>query len=320
MKIEVKKAIQEANIKSLALNTDFGNLRFEDAHPKLEKIKEWIIEFIDLKFEENLPIKKAREINDRIEQYAKHLDWLKKFSISTLDNPKLEHDNFETLIDNFYTSFFEDFVVRHLCYLKDNVFKKSTDVEKITKAEIIADTIIKNEEKYRKASETAENWIETEGKVISRAINDKTKVFSEKANNEHTKHRVWWWLVGSSSFLIGAIVMALILISKLSGNGENISVGASLLRISVMGMFIYGAFMAYQQFGVQRKLYESYKFKAIALSTMEELIKNYTDRKDRELIMNKAVDIIFSEPSLKEDKITHQRIIDDLLDILKSKV
>lgn len=85
-------------------------------------------------------------------------------------------------------------------------------------------------------------------------------------------------------------------------------------------MFVYGAFLAYQQFRIQRKLYESYKFKAIALSTMEELIKNYTERKDRELIINKAIDIIFSEPSLKEDKVIHQRMIDDLLDILKNKV
>ena len=92
-------------------------------------------------------------------------------------------------------------------------------------------------------------------------------------------------------------------IKNLSGNGEALSVGAALLRISVIAMFFYLAFLAYQQFSIHRKLYESYKFKAIALSTMEDLVKTYTNPGDRELIVTKAIDIIFSEPSFKEERV-----------------
>lgn len=324
MAIEIK-SLKEANIKSLALNNKFGDLKFEDSYPKLEEIKSWILEFIELNYEQYLPVDKVNELENFVNKYIEKLNWLENFSITTSPQPKPEHDNFENEVNDVHKSFFENFVVKYWTYLNlrnfdKNSLKNEVDLEQIRNAGKVAESIIKNEERYRKASETAENWIQTEGRAISSAIKDKTKIFYDKATNEHTGHKVWWWLIASGGFLMGAIIVAFVLIQKLSGNGESISIGASLLRMSVIGMFIYAAFLAYQQFSIQRRLYESYKFKAIALSTMEDLVKTYTEPKDRQFIINKAIDIIFSEPSLKEDKIAHQRMIDELIDILKSKV
>ncbi len=193
--------------------------------------------------------------------------------------------------------------------------------KKIISAERIAENIIANESKYERAQKVAENWIKTEGIAITSTVQDKAQIFRDKANNEHKGFWiVWSWLIGVLMFIFGAIFSSIILINKLSSHGESISVGAALLRVSVVGMFFYMAFLCYQQFSVQRRLYEVYKFKAIALSTMESLISSSTERIDRELIINKAIDIIFSEPSFKEDKVAHQRVIDELLDVIKKKI
>lgn len=192
--------------------------------------------------------------------------------------------------------------------------------KKLESAQAISDVIISNEKKYIEAQKAAENWIKTEGRAIASAVQDKTKIFKDKADNEHTGWNVWPWLVGVAGFAFFAIVVSTKFIDKLSENGESISIGAALLRISVVGMFFYMAFLCYQQFNIQRRLYEIYKFKAIALSTMESLVKTFTEQKDREVIVNKAIEIIFTEPSFKEDKVAHQRVIDELLDVVKKKI
>lgn len=81
----------------------------------------------------------------------------------------------------------------------------------------------------------------------------------------------------------------------------------------------YFAFIFSQQFLNHRKLYEFYKFKAIALVTMEELLKTYTEQGDKELILNKAINIIFSEPIFNEDRHLQQKLVDELVEIIKKK-
>ncbi len=202
--------------------------------------------------------------------------------------------------------------------------KLKSEFDKISKhssqLSVVVDEIAQNQEKYKKAQEVAENWIKTEGKATAAAIQDKSQIFNDKAKKEHTGSRVWVWLIGVLLFAAGAIASAGLLIWKLNGSGEGLSVGAALLRISVVGMFFSLAYLCYQQFSIQRRLYEMYRFKGIALSTMENLIKSFTEPGDRQLIVEKAIDIVFTEPSFKEDKVAHQRVIDELVDVIKKKI
>jgi len=53
---------------------------------------------------------------------------------------------------------------------------------------------------------------------------------------------------------------------------------------------------------------------------MESLIKSFNEPADRQFILSKAIEIIFTERSFKEDKVAHQREIDELLDVIKKKI
>lgn len=210
-------------------------------------------------------------------------------------------------------------------YIKEtaNVLKEfeslDFDPEKIKTIQKVTDNLIKNQKRYEDAAKTAENWIQAEGKALAAAVKDKAIVFNNKADKEHSYVNFRPWLI--ASIISGFVVLAIVgfFIYELRGNG-NISVGTALLRISTLIVVSYFTFLFSQQFLTHRKLYESYKFKAIALYTMEELLKTYTDQKDRELILNKAISIIFSEPVIKEERIAQQKVIGEMFDIVKRKI
>lgn len=157
MAIEIK-SLEKINIESLALSNKFGDLKFEQSYPKLEEIKNWILEFTELNFEKNLPDNKVREINNHIDQYIKHLDWLERFSISTSSNPKSEHDDFENMINNFHRSFFENFVIKYLGYLKDQASAKSLDKKALEQQQ---KAVVQAEKQYKELAENLEQKIKS---------------------------------------------------------------------------------------------------------------------------------------------------------------
>lgn len=193
----------------------------------------------------------------------------------------------------------------------------SVDREKLQEAEAIAIKLTKNAGRYEKATQTAENWIKSEGRALSSALQDKAQIFNDKAEQDHQSKEVWGWFVGG---MVGGVIAFITILIFISKNGTDLSVGSSLLRISVLVVVSYFAFYCLQQFSNHRRLYEIYKFKAIALKTMEELVKSYSEQADRDRILNKATNVVFSEPNLKEDKNVQQKILDELFEIVKKKI
>ncbi len=157
MAIEIK-LLKETDLEFLALNERFGDLKFRSAYPKLEEIKNWILEFVELNYEKYLPIEKTKEINDNFDKYANYLNWLKSFSISASGNPKIEHDNFERDIDNLYRSFFENFVVKYLGYLKDRASEKSQNKKVLVRQQKAA---VQAEKKYNELADSLEKKIQS---------------------------------------------------------------------------------------------------------------------------------------------------------------
>lgn len=190
--------------------------------------------------------------------------------------------------------------------------------EKITKAATLGEELIKNSEKYIEAGKIADNWIEKQGQAIVKTLQNKSAIFDQKANNEHSSKKALGWLFGA---VISAGVSVSVLMLFIFGkSGNELTVGSSLLRISILVVVSYFTVFCIQQFSNHRKLYEAYKFKAISLSTMEELVNSYSGQKDREMILDKAMSIIFNEPSLKEDDKYKQRMLDEMIDIVKKKI
>ena len=198
-----------------------------------------------------------------------------------------------------------------------STFDFEREKKNIENAIKIAKKLTDNEEKYEKAVQTAESWVQAEGKALSSSLKDKAEVFNLKAQ----EHKFsgwsgnWIWLVGS---ILSGIIAVGFIVYFISESGTDLSFGSSLLRISTLFVISYFAFFLLSQFSNNKRLYESYKFKAIALNTMEELVKSYTD--DREEILNRAISIIFSEPTLKDADNFQKRLLEDSMDIIKKKL
>jgi len=198
------------------------------------------------------------------------------------------------------------------------------DKKQIGEAIKMAEKLVKNSSKYEDAIITAENWIQAEWKALSSSLQDKAEIFNTKAE-EHkfiTSKIVWlikWWnwiwLAWSILSWISAIILVIYFILE---TWVEISVWASLLRISVLIVISYFTFFSLSQFSNNKKLYEIYKFKAIALKTMDELIKGYSEDKGK--ILDKAMSIVFNEPTLKEEWNTQQKLLDYSMEIIKKKI
>ncbi|MEX2405639.1 MAG: hypothetical protein WD579_03500 [Candidatus Paceibacterota bacterium] len=335
------------------LRKDLGRHSLEEVKESFDNVKMYLDTVVEYKKFRELPEQYLQILHSRLNEFfefeeqlsnqfqnvSERPQWIKKvkqFEYGTWDalRPIIEYIRFTYVSGDSSTKLFDE-KIKQLEGLGESLsqkLQKATEFEqrverslnevseKSKRITAIADQVAQDEEKYTKAKEVAENWIKTEGKATASTLQDKSKIFSDKADKEHVGRRVWLWLAGVLVFAAGAIFSAILLIWKLNGDSEGLTIGAALLRISVVGMFFSLAYLCYQQFGIQRRLYEIYKFKAIALSTMENLIKSFTDPGDRQLIVEKAIEIVFTEPSFKEDKVAHQRVIDELVDVLKKKI
>ena len=184
--------------------------------------------------------------------------------------------------------------------------------EKIKDAIKIANDLVDNKEKYEDAAKKAENWIKEQEKTLLVYLQKEARAFSEKA--QENKKSSWWFLWwGISSWVFAILFLFYIFIFESS---SDISVWASLLRISIFVAISYFTFFALSHFFYDKKLYENYKFKAMALEKMKGLIKSYWD--DRQKILDKAMSIIFDEPSLKENNSNQKKMFEIFMDLLKN--
>ena len=197
-------------------------------------------------------------------------------------------------------------------YKDSNIIKEAVNV---------ANKIIKNKAKYNKATTTVENWIKAEGKSVATSLSKKSDAFDKKAEDYKSER-----MIGNAGWFVGGLLFGLIALVAIAyfiydlGNNNDISLGFALMRISVLFIIFYFAFFMLSQFSNNKKLYEAYKFKAIALETMEELVKSYDKDGDRERILNEAISIIFNEPKIKEGGDIQKKLLNDLMDIVKKKV
>lgn len=210
-----------------------------------------------------------------------------------------------------------DEYTRELSEIKYSLEIRSLEIGSIKKGKEVADQILKNGPKYLEAIKKANNWIEVEEKTIEIALQKPAIAFDEKAQ-EHKNWKTWFWFIGA--ILFGIIVMGIVVAFIVSLWEEtDISVGTALLRISALIVPSYFTLYCSQQFTNHRKLYEIYMFKYIALETMTDLYKRYTDPVEQQKILDKAITIIFTEPRLKEDS-NYKQIAVEFKDILKSRL
>jgi hypothetical protein len=120
----------------------------------------------------------------------------------------------------------------------------------------------------------------------------------------------FWQMLLAIAF--GVIIMGIVYsFIQTIKEGQIISLGIAILRISALIVPSYFAFFFARQFQLSQKMYKFYKFKSVALSTMSNLYAAYPTQQDK--IIDKALSVVFSEFSDNNRNDLSQK---DLLDFV----
>ncbi|MEK7528674.1 MAG: hypothetical protein AAB592_02825 [Patescibacteria group bacterium] len=302
-------------------------------------------------FEKNQSIELDNYILDRlrffIDLIQQAIAWLNKLDLTQPTNPTIVFDGFEKSLNNskWYSritykvedrqvdasvlldSYISEFLILHdtiLLRISLNTEFSAKTEKQFKEIEKIVEKIYDNKDNFNKAIDTANNWIKTESKTLATALSKRSATFDQKSN-EHKCWSVWIWLVlavGCGAFIFTEVDAIKDLLIVTNDNGDRqlieISLGAALLRLSSFIIPGYFAIFFIQRFLVHKKLYEAYKFRHIAIETMNSLAKSYTGTSERAQILEKCLSIIFSEPHIKED--SDKALVSDMKDILKNKI
>jgi hypothetical protein len=127
----------------------------------------------------------------------------------------------------------------------------------------------------------------------------------------------WWWLL--FALICGSVVVYIVssFISVLEAN-NNISIGAALLRVTSLAVPTYFMIFCINQFKYHSRMYEIYSFKKTSLNMMTDLRTTNPDK--AEFILEKGLNVLFNEPSLKEDSKFDKQLINELITMLNNQM
>ena len=227
---------------------------------------------------------------------------------------------------------------------KTEIAKKSEDVKKAT---TVVEYLINNKDEFDRALAIANEWINTNKEAVELFLQKSSTTFANKANKHITfefysvplpfvNRWKWWptwitkkqpawkgtfmWLVLSFVFGIVSISIVGYFILTLNIQKTDLGIGASLLRITSLLIPIYFSLFASQQYLNHRKLHEAYAFKDVALQTMMNLYKQFTNNSsERSDVLKQALNVIFNEPTMKDSIKYDKQFLSEILKMLKNR-
>lgn len=178
---------------------------------------------------------------------------------------------------------------------------------------------------FEEASISALNWIQNKGKLDELAVRDQANAFLARAD-VHKVHSgkffsgTKWWLIGAFVFAIstGWITFSFL---ELIDKESTVSIGQAILRVTSLLVPAYLTAFCSNQFLYHKKMHEAYMFKYASLNTMNYLIGNTADPIQKERILSKGLDVLFSEPKIKESAgEKDKQIVTELLGMLRTQL
>lgn len=236
--------------------------------------------------------------------------WLKHLHINDISS---QHHDFLNQSQNILNTLWSSpyyLILRHL----SNFTEVPKDMEKdVITAQIHLSKFIESKNDIDGAISSAKSWLENRNKMEEEVIKKQAWEYNLRANEHKTHNKAdfwtlstelswsWWWLF--SAFIFALITASVTYSFYDSANSNlNISLGSSILHIATVIVPAYLTVFSSTQFLFHKKMYESYKFKYASLLTMNYLLElNKNDPSKTEKILNKWLDVLFLEPSIKED-------------------
>jgi len=187
--------------------------------------------------------------------------------------------------------------------------------------------LIEEKNDIEEALKLAKEWIEAKGQILNTTIKGQAIAFKKRAESHATfnkkgkksglksKH----WFISMLIFSLVTMFLVALFIYELTRNGGDVSTGNAILRVSSLVVPIYLITFSANQHSYHKKMYESLMFKYASLETMNSLIKlNEGDPSLKKSILEKGLNILFSEPTIKEDSVKKNQLVDEIIKNINS--
>lgn len=270
---------------------------------------------------DSVPINYINELKNNLEQvvtnYNNNLANLTPNQITSQHHGVLNY--FSTLINilrntGLYTQLklvpdFEDTVKK----LKEaNSQLKNFNIESFEKASSLVDELIQ-----KKVSFEDKTIKESLGTFLNRANEHKIKEGGHNIFSKKFWKGQWLWLFGAI-ILGGLVAYTVYTFTEILKIDKDITLGVALLRISSLVIPSYFMIFFLSQFSYHKRMYEIYSFKNTSLNIMTDLMKTNQDKSDD--ILKRGLDVLFTEPEIKEGGKYDKQLVSDLLNFVKDKI
>lgn len=303
------KDLKNLDIDSLTLNPKFGTLTFDKASDKLQKIRDWLVEFKQLDYSNKLPENVVTHINQSLEKFNEHIEWLRKFDISTSTNAKQEHDNFESQIESFYNQIFNPYVITHLSFLRQEADLGQEDKKKLKQEQKELVQLRKQSEELVKQLNEEREKIQEQKKKIESVRGETAAVrfgkhfeTQAKENDEESKSWLKWRNI---FFWVLLVIIALNVIgyfglffgNKINPNiikpRELFTLEYGIAKLALLSILSYGVSFSSRNFNVNSNLNALNKHRKNVSETLNDFLESNPEKEDRSKIVENATDAMF---------------------------
>lgn len=223
--------------------------------------------------------------------------------------------------------------IRLIEMLKENI-------PNLKQASMVAKDLLGAAEEIKESIGQARAWLDVRRDAHGQTITDQAKAFYNMASS----HRMFWgwgsttwslnvltWphklfrgFLGTGLWMVSVLIFASVtafvtyfFITK-EAVGSGIDVGQALLRITSLVVPAYLTLFSANQFLYHRRMHDNYMFKYSSLNTMNNLIATHKEGGDK--ILEKGLDVLFSEPKTKESSGKYDtQLVNELIKMLRDQ-
>lgn len=290
---------KDVDLEGMALSPRFGSLIFSMAAQRLKRLQGIFIELDTLDYKNQLTESKAREVDNFKIELIKKINWLNQFDIGGVTNAKDQHDNFEGEIESFYNSIQENFVMRYLPYLRQEVALKNKDERKLqeelqaaNKVRVKAEGMLEQLEKKLILIDEEKKKVESgQGQLGAKRL---AKYFETEYEDYEKKSKSWLKMRDVFYWVI-FILLLLMIIWHFYFGWERLSWQEGAAKLVIVSVLWYAVAFATRNYYIYSNLTAVNRHRAAVARTLEDFLGTGSERQN-EMLKNATESMFKSAP------------------------
>lgn len=297
------------DVPKLALDSRFGSLVFENANKKLTKAQSYLKEVHELGYTELLNDNDTRQVEKLIGQLIEHLAWLQNFDIGAVANAKQEHDGFESRIDGFYNTVYDQILMRILPFLREERRREKPDEKQIDEEVKKIVQIRSDLENELGAIREETSKIRTTNKEVGSAKGERAAVrmaahFDAEVTRYEGLAKYWLWgVIGGYAVVVGVLiwlgVMTASYVTQIITLPDTVDTSAIwsavVSKLVILAALWYGLSFVIKNYNVNSHLSAVNRHRAAVARTLEDFIAVEQQQENPNIsgILQNATDAMF---------------------------